>query len=177
MRHVLYHTSLSACLAGMLLNVAPRCHGQQDAASGAATSSVASDDQKQLFAEFEKRFSGTALVGQYTVDGKGAAGHEERYEIKSVKKLPYGDYWLFTARVKYGNHDRTLPMPLNVKWAGKTPVITLDEVTIPVLGTFSARVVLDGKRYAGTWQHGEAGGHMFGRIERIAEDEDAGDDK
>jgi len=37
---------------------------------------------------------------------------------------------------------------------------------IPLLGTFSAQVVLDGKRYAGTWQHGKVGGHMFGAIVR-----------
>ena len=56
-----------------------------------------------------------------------------------------------------------------MKWAGKTPVITLDNVTIPGLGTFSSRVVIDGALYAGTWQHDAVGGHMFGRIVPIAE--------
>jgi hypothetical protein len=31
---------------------------------------------------------------------------------------------------------------------------------------FSARVLLDGARYAGTWSHDEKGGHLFGAIER-----------
>jgi hypothetical protein len=43
----------------------------------------------------------------------------------------------------------------------------LDNVAIPGLGTFDARVIIDGNRYAGTWTHGEVGGHMFGKIEKI----------
>ena len=50
-----------------------------------------------------------------------------------------------------------------------TPVITLTELTIPALGTFSARVVIDNGKYAGTWTHGDVGGHMFGVIRRSAE--------
>jgi hypothetical protein len=45
----------------------------------------------------------------------------------------------------------------------------LDRVTIPALGTFSARVVLDEGRYAGTWSHDDKGGHLFGVIERLPE--------
>ena len=49
------------------------------------------------------------------------------------------------------------------------PVISLDNLTIPGLGTFSAHVVIDGKNYAGTWKHGKAGGHMCGLIEKLKE--------
>jgi hypothetical protein len=59
---------------------------------------------------------------------------------------------------------------LDVKWAANTPVITLDELTIPVLGTFSARVVLHDNKYAGTWRHDAVGGHLFGVIEKASED-------
>ena len=62
-----------------------------------------------------------------------------------------------------------VPVPVQVKWAGKTPVITVDSVTIPGLGTLSARVLLDGARYAPTWSHDEKGGHLFGVIERGSE--------
>jgi hypothetical protein len=51
-------------------------------------------------------------------------------------------------------------------WAGDTPIIEMTDVTIPRLGTFSARVFFYGDRYAGTWQHGQYGGHMFGRIQK-----------
>ena len=98
---------------------------------------------------------------------------KEVYEIKEVRKLPDGDLWVITARIKYGEHDLTVPVPLEVKWAGTTPVLTLDNLTIPGLGTFSARVVLHRDKYAGTWQHDDSGGHLFGKIE-IATDEKPG---
>jgi hypothetical protein len=69
--------------------------------------------------------------------------------------------------------DVTLPLPLEVKWAGETPVITLTDLKILVLGTFSARVVIHNNKYAGTWTHGKAGGHMFGTIEKISDEEDS----
>ena len=78
--------------------------------------------------------------------------------------MSQGDLWVFTARIKYGKRDVTLPMPIPVKWVGDTPVISLDKLTLPGLGTFSAHVVIDGKKYAGTWSHGKVGGHMFGTI-------------
>jgi hypothetical protein len=34
------------------------------------------------------------------------------------------------------------------------------------MGTFTARVLFYEDRYAGTWQHGKVGGHMFGKIEK-----------
>lgn len=125
--------------------------------------------REELFRKFEQNMSGVKLVGQFTITGRDQDElPKEEYEIRSVKKMPNGDTWLFTARIKYGSHDLTLPLPLDVKWAGDTPVITLDNVTIPVLGTFNCRVVLDGDKYAGTWAHGDVGGHMFGTIEKLA---------
>jgi hypothetical protein len=123
--------------------------------------------QHEKFRRFEQEMSGVALVGQFTIQGREQDElPKERYEIRSVRKMPTGDVWLFTARIKYGSHDVTLPLPLDVKWAGNTPVITMDNVTIPVLGTFSCRVVLDRDKYAGTWSHDDVGGHMFGVIEK-----------
>ncbi|HBB75280.1 MAG TPA: hypothetical protein DC048_12635, partial [Planctomycetaceae bacterium] len=92
---------------------------------------------------------------------------EEEYAITGAVPLG-GDLWALTARIRYGETDVTIPVPIAVKWAGDTPVLTLDRITLPGLGTFSSRVVLDGERYAGTWQHDDVGGHMFGRIERRA---------
>jgi hypothetical protein len=80
--------------------------------------------------------------------------------------------WLFKARIKYGDHDVTVPIPLQVSWAGKTPMIVVDQISIPGLGTFDARVLIAGDRYAGTWQHGDVGGHLFGKIESTATDAD-----
>jgi hypothetical protein len=123
-------------------------------------------DEKARFAKFEKDMSGVKLVGLFTIDGREGQSKEE-YTIHKVKKMDQKDLWLFTARVKYGGKDITVPMPLPVKWAGDTPVISMDKLKIPLLGTFSAHVVLDGNRYAGTWQHGKVGGHLFGSIEKV----------
>jgi len=43
--------------------------------------------------------------------------------------------------------------------------MVLDSITIPGLGTFSARVVFHDRKYAGTWKHDNVGGHLFGRVE------------
>ena len=90
---------------------------------------------------------------------------KEEYTIRSITKLQ-GDYWLLNARIKYGGKDLTLPVPLKIQWAGDTPVITLTKAKIPGLGTFSCRVVIYNSKYAGTWAHGEVGGHLFGTLEK-----------
>lgn len=121
-----------------------------------------------LFQAFAQKLSGAEFVGHFSISGKEAKFEEERYTIASVAKLPDGDFWLFNARIRYGGKDLTVPIPLEVKWAGATPIITLEAVTIPGLGTFDARVLIDGDKYAGTWRHDKIGGHLFGHIERPA---------
>ena len=121
--------------------------------------------QVRLFKKFESTMSNAVLTGQFNVVGKEAPPRKESYTILSIRKMPQGDLWVFTARIKYGERDITLPMPIPVKWAGDTPVISLDNLTLPGLGTFSAHVVIHGRKYAGTWAHGKVGGHMFGTIE------------
>ena len=123
--------------------------------------------KKAKFAALEKQLSGTKFTGSFTIDGREGAPAKEEYTILNVKKIGEGDLFLFRARVKYGKTDITLPMPLPIKWAGDTPVISMDNLSIPGLGTFSAHVVIDGDKYAGTWKHGKVGGHLFGKISRI----------
>jgi hypothetical protein len=74
------------------------------------------------------------------------------------------DQWLFTARI--GKAGFPVPIPVPVKWAGDTPVISVTKLAIPTMGTFTARVVIYDGQYAGTWDAGDHGGHMWGRIER-----------
>lgn len=125
-------------------------------------------DQEALYKKFAESMTGVKLVGQFTVRGKeNDKPARDEYTILSATKMENGDYWLIKARIQYGKNDLTIPMPLQVKWAGQTPVITLDQVSIPGLGTFSSRVVIDGTMYAGTWTHDKVGGHMFGTIEKL----------
>lgn len=123
--------------------------------------------REELEKAFIDRLANAALIGTFSVDGQKGA-REERYEIESVKKHK-GDDWVVTARIKYGEHDVKVPMVVQVYWAGDTPMISLTNLTIPGLGTFTSRVMFHESRYAGTWQHGDVGGHMWGRIEKTVE--------
>jgi hypothetical protein len=126
--------------------------------------------QDELIRKLSKDLTGVKLVGKFTVTGKAEmTPKEEEYTITSAIKLDEPDLWLLKARVKYGKTDGTFPIPLEIKWAGDTPVITLTNLEIPGLGTFSSRVVIYEGRYAGTWQHGDVGGHLFGVLKRDEE--------
>ncbi len=120
--------------------------------------------QKELRAAFTKKMKNIDLVGKFTIDGREDNAKEERYEIKSAKHVK-GDNWLITARIKYGKTDLEVPVNIKVLWAGDTPVLTMTDAKIPLLGTFTTRVMIYGNRYAGTWQHGQVGGLMYGHIE------------
>jgi hypothetical protein len=131
--------------------------------------SAAKLSQAELIKKLEDTLTGAKLVGSYSVTGReDRSPRPEEYTISSAVKLPEGDLWILKARIKYGDKDATVPIPLEIKWAGDTPVITLTDLTIPGLGTFTSRVVIYEGRYAGTWQHDRVGGHLFGRIEKAS---------
>jgi len=127
--------------------------------------------REELIKKLEADLTSVKLIGRFTVAGReDREPRPEEYTITSALKLPDGDMWLIKARIKYGDKDTTVPIPLEIKWAGDTPVITLTDLAIPGLGTFTSRVVIYDNRYAGTWQHGKVGGNLFGRIEKLTEE-------
>ena len=133
--------------------------------------------KEELIKKLEKTLTGAKLTGRFTVKGKeDMAPAPEEYTITSARKLIDGDQWMITARIKYGKTDKSFPVPIDIQWAGTTPIMTLDKVAIPGLGTFSTRVVLHEGMYAGTWQHDEVGGHLFGTITRAEEEKDGDTD-
>lgn len=149
----------------LLLGMAAISFGQDQRTKPAADKKNA-PSQEELEKQFTRRMAKSVLVGKFTIDGKEDAGlKEERYEIESVTKTN-GDYWTFLARIKYGDVDTKLPITVKMLWAGDTPMISMTDFTIPRMGTFTARVIFHEDRYAGTWQHGQVGGHMFGKIEK-----------
>ena len=121
--------------------------------------------QDALDKKFELDMKGVALVGRSSRLSSDKISSEEKYVIEKVTKLT-GETWLFRSRFQYAGKDMPLPIPVTIKWAGETPVITLDKLSIPGMGAFSARVVLDGGQYAGTWSSEKGGGQMFGKIVR-----------
>ncbi|HMO13289.1 MAG TPA: hypothetical protein PKD64_05635 [Pirellulaceae bacterium] len=138
------------------------------------------EQQKANFERFERLLSNVKLVGSFTELSQSPTDlKEEEYVIQQVTKSDEGDKWIFRAEIKYGNNRFVVPLELDVIWAGDTPVITLTDLTIPTLGTFSARVLFHEGKYSGTWSHGDKGGHLFGRIVSQSEDQEsaAGADK
>lgn len=115
--------------------------------------------------QFQEMMRGVTLVGYSTRTNKEGLSGEERYVIDKVSKLT-GDTWLFQARLQYGSLNLPVPVPVVIKWAGDTPVITLTDLSIPGLGTYTARVLLYRDQYAGTWSAKDHGGQMFGKIVR-----------
>jgi hypothetical protein len=129
-------------------------------------------------AALEKLMNRATMVGHFTVTGGGEGNQldagggkltEERYELGEVKRLESGD-WLIQSRIRYGDHDVTIPLTLPIRWAGDTPVICVDDMLIPGLGTFTARVMIYRGHYAGFWTGKDHGGHLFGVIEPAKED-------
>ena len=130
----------------------------------AAEPTASEPDRAALEAEFARRMTGATLLGRFTVDeAPDAAPQEEAYRLGAVEKLG-GDRWRFEARMEYGGKSYAMPLVLEVKWAGDTPVITLTDMAIPMMGTYTARVMVYGERYAGIWSGGDHGGQMFGRL-------------
>lgn len=155
------------------------CLSMVSSAALGQQTAVPAGDQKSVpnKAELEKQFaetlSGATLVGNFTIVGMATDKplKDERYTLGKVSKLKADDYWSFETRIQYGDHDVKLPLALQVKWAGDTPIITLTDLAIPGLGTYTARVLIYRNQYAGTWSGGTHGGHLFGKIVK----DDAGD--
>jgi hypothetical protein len=114
---------------------------------------------------FTESMSGVTLVGQSTRLNRDGVFGPEYYYIDGVNHVS-GDMWLFRTRLKHQDKEIPVPIPLSVKWAGDTPVITLTDLAIPGVGTYTARVILYRDQYAGTWSGAKGGGQLFGKIVR-----------
>jgi hypothetical protein len=116
--------------------------------------------------QFAERMRGVTLIGSFTTDGsENRVPQADRYDIVSVEKVG-DDLWRFNARCCGVNS--AVPIVVPMRFNGDTPMIMMTETSLPGMGTFTARVFFYGDRYAGTWQHGEVGGPMWGRIEKTA---------
>ncbi|MDR3401296.1 MAG: hypothetical protein P4L99_02265 [Chthoniobacter sp.] len=116
-------------------------------------------------AKFIATLTNATLKGRgYGVkEGDLGPDKEESYTIVSVTKVG-GEKWLINARFTYGGGDVDLPIPTLVKWAGDTPVLVLDNVSMGTPDTYSARVMIYEKTYAGWWTGPGHGGLLSGVI-------------
>jgi hypothetical protein len=116
-------------------------------------------------AKFIATLTNATLKGRgYGVkEGELGADKDESYTIVSVTKVS-GEKWVINARFSHGGQDVDLPIPTLVKWAGDTPVLVLDNVSMGTPNTYSARVMIYEKTYAGWWAGPNHGGLLSGVI-------------
>ena len=169
-----YYKTAARNSAALVTRIISRLHSEQLLQPDAKTDHEQTQDhpvstQQNTLNPNEQRFqemlSDVTLTGHFTITGEADSStlREEKYTIVKVTKMR-DDYWLFLARIQYGGRDVTAPLPLEVKWADDTPIITLTDLELPNLGTFTARVIIYRGQYAGTWSSDKHGGHMFGII-------------
>jgi hypothetical protein len=132
---------------------------------GSVVTTASLPDLERQFAE---RMRNVTMVGTFTIDGRQKRDPEpDRYEIASVEKV--GDnLWRFNAKMDCCGvgGSGVIPIVVPMQFSGDTAMIMMTDTSLPGLGTFTVRVIFYGDRYAGTWQHGDVGGHMSGRIEK-----------
>ena len=132
-------------------------------------------------AQFKESLTEVVLDGIWQMTGKGGLrGNEplsepkkERYTIASVVKTGT-DHWIVSARIEYADTDVTVPILVRVVWAGDTPMITIDDLAIPLIGAYSARVIFHKGFYSGIWYSNSRnyGGILSGRIVKRADKAD-----
>jgi hypothetical protein len=121
-------------------------------------------DRAALEKRFAERMTNVALVGHFTDSNKKASDlTEEKYIIEKAVK-DQGDDWLLTVRIQYAKYNVPVTLKIPVLWAGDTPVLSVTNLNVPLLGTFNARVVIYEGHYAGMWSGAGHGGHLFGKI-------------
>jgi hypothetical protein len=136
---------------------------------------VPQDDESEreaLEEAFSELLTGAQLTGWFTDDTRpDAPPSKDTYTISRAEKAD-GDKWLIESLI--GETGVKIPLYIDVKWAGDTPVMTLDDFPVPQMGSFDARVLFHGQSYAGVWRGKDHGGEMAGRIERASAAGEAG---
>ena len=174
-----YNSMVLTCLILVLLQVrlfASESHSaqqadaaiQQDDTSHTIELQKTLKDKNRINQEIQHFLTEITFRGHFTTDKKSSEEEppkRDEYTITSATHVG-GDYWLLTSRIQYKDIDVNLPVPVIIRWASTTPLIMLEEVTLPGMGTFSARVLIHRNRYAGTWQHDDIGGHLFGTLSK-----------
>jgi hypothetical protein len=161
--HTLFILSLSLALSYL-------AQAQDSAGSTSATQANAAPQpkpsQEELEAKFKALLTNATLTGRWSSTKDGVLGpeREDQYKVVSATKGE-GDTWIVSARLEYRGRAFVLPIPVQVKWAGDTAVLVVDNMGMPGGGTtYSARVLFHGQSYVGTWSGGENGGLIYGLI-------------
>jgi hypothetical protein len=140
-----------------------------------ATSKPGPAAQKPLPADpeeqFKALFTNAYLSGRWAPLKDGTLGEErsgDKYQIVSVTKGS-GDNWTVNAKMKYRDQEIVMPIPVQMKFAGDTAILVVDNLVIPGGGTYTARLLIYERTYSGTWKGQRGGGMLYGVITNDAE--------
>jgi hypothetical protein len=123
-------------------------------------------EMAQLEKQFAQTMSGAMLNGLATVVNSGKIVNQipDSYRLGKVSKVDDKGHWKFEYYIAGTELLYEMP-PLKVQWAGETPLIIFSGIKIKGKpGTFTAKLLIDGDQYSGTWSDGENGGHLVGLI-------------
>ena len=121
-------------------------------------------------AKFKAALTNAVMDGRFcdVAEGKLGPDKADKYTIAGVEKTGDGQ-WTINAKIEYGAVNFTAPVPVQVKWAGDTAVIIVDNVGFPGTPKYSARVMIYADTYSGTWSAGDHGGLMHGVLKKAEE--------
>lgn len=152
-----------AAAAALVIAPAPFVRAQESAAAPASAQApaVTPEMEAKLVATLAK----ATFQGRWTgiKDGQLSAEKDDTYHIVSASKTG-GDKWTVNARMTYGGKSLVLPIPVRVWWAGDTPVLVVDNLTLGIGPTYSARVMIYDGTYSGSWSGGGRAGLLSGLI-------------
>lgn len=115
---------------------------------------------------FKALFTNATLSGRWARIKDGVLGEEragDKYSIVSVVKRDR-DSWTVNAKMKYGEKELILPVPVRMKFNGDTAVLSVEDLGMPGGGTYTARLLIFERTYSGTWKDQRGGGMLYGTI-------------
>lgn len=147
------------CMGALAQDQAPKDSSKP---APAPQKSLPSDPEERFKAVFTK----ATLSGRWARLKDGVLGEErtgDKYAILNVIKRD-GDNWTVNAKMKYGEKELIIPVPVRMKFTGDTALLTVDELAIPGGGTYTARLMIFERTYSGTWKDQRGGGMLYGTI-------------
>jgi len=163
---------LSCIIASLWLGTSAQSQTQSESK---ATQKSTAATQKPLPSDPEERFKSlftrATLSGRWARIKDGTLGEErtgDKYKILSVVKRDAVN-WTVNAKMKYGEKELILPVPVKMKFDGDVAILMVDDLGIPDGGTYTARLLIFGRTYSGTWKDQRGGGMLYGTISNEAE--------
>jgi hypothetical protein len=138
----------------------------------ASTTPAAAQGTADVEAKFIAMLDNATLKGSWAPVAQGKLGGEKGndvYHIARAQKSTDGK-WSIVTKINYGGRQVEFPMPCDVKFAGDTAVLILENVPSgPGGAKWSARVMFFDDVYAGRWYettNKDHGGTINGTITR-----------